>query len=289
MTNQIGIMCGRLSQPIHGRIQSFPFNTWKTEFKKASTCGFEVIEWVFDSIENNPILEDTGIKEIKSLSEENQITVKSVCADFFMDNLLFNVNEFNLQRNLGILIKLINNCQKLNIKILEIPLLEFSSIKNHNFQNQLISNMQKILPIAHDNDVKLTLETDLNPKYFRNLLLQFNHEYIAANYDIGNSTSNGFDIKTELETLFPWIANIHIKDRLLHGNTVPLGTGDVDFESFFLILSKLNYNEDFIIQGAREDLDYKKIDPKITCEKYLKFVLKYTDKYLNGIKRNNIQ
>ena len=288
MTNQIGIMSGRLSPPFNGKIQSFPINTWQSEFKKASSCGFEVIEWVFDSIEKNPILDDNGIKEIKSLSEENQIQVKSVCADFFMDNHLFNVSEFNLERNLQILTNLITNCQKLEIKILEIPFLESSSINNQNYQNQVISNLQKILPLAHDNDVKLTLETDLNPTSFRDLLLQFNNENIAVNYDIGNSTSNGFEIKTELEILFPWIANIHIKDRLLHGHTVPLGTGDVNFESFFSIISKLNYNEDFIIQGAREDLENTKIDPDTTCEKYLKFVMKYTNKYLNEINGNNV-
>lgn len=289
MTNQIGIMSGRLSASFNKKIQSFPINTWKSEFEKASSCGFEVIEWVFDSIEKNPILDDDGIKEIKFLSEENQIQVKSVCADFFMDNHLFNVSEFNLERNLQILTNLIINCQKLDIKILEIPFLESSSINNQNYQNQVISNLQKILPLAHDNDVKLTLETDLNPKSFRDLLLHFNHENIAANYDIGNSTSNGFEIKIELEILFPWIANIHIKDRLLHGRTVPLGTGDVNFESFFSIISKLNYNEDFIIQGAREDLENTEIDPKTTCEKYLKFVMKYTNKYLNEINGNNVQ
>lgn len=52
---KIGIMQGRLSKPNNDKIQSFPVNSWKQEFEKASKCGFEVIEWVFDHSEN-PLL-----------------------------------------------------------------------------------------------------------------------------------------------------------------------------------------------------------------------------------------
>ena len=96
MTNQIGIMSGRLSSPFNGKIQSFPINTWKSEFKKASSCGFEVIEWIFDSIEKNPILDENGIKEIKSLSEGvNPLRMRR-------DNLIFYcpVGGQNLEREI---------------------------------------------------------------------------------------------------------------------------------------------------------------------------------------------
>ena len=46
--NKIGIMQGRLSPPIDGRIQAFPINDWESEFEKASKIGFDCIEWIFD-------------------------------------------------------------------------------------------------------------------------------------------------------------------------------------------------------------------------------------------------
>ena len=44
----IGIMQGRLSPPIKGRIQAFPSQTWQKEFYLARDCGFSHIEWVLD-------------------------------------------------------------------------------------------------------------------------------------------------------------------------------------------------------------------------------------------------
>ena len=41
---RIGIMQGRLSKPINGKIQSFPKNSWENEFYLAKDIGFELIE-----------------------------------------------------------------------------------------------------------------------------------------------------------------------------------------------------------------------------------------------------
>ena len=100
-----------------------------------------------------------------------------------------------------------------------------------------------------------------------------------ANYDVGNSTSNGFDVKLELELLKPWIVNIHIKDRKKFGNTVSLGTGNTNFDRFFSNLQKIGYDGDLIIQGAREDLLDHSVKPEDTCKGYLDFVRHYLHKY----------
>lgn len=273
----IGIMGGRLSEPIGNEIQSFPKNSWKEEFSKAAYCGFDLIEWVFDLYDKNPILDNDGIKEINFLSEKYSIMITSICADFFMTKKLFNESEFELEKNLSVLKKLICNCNKLRIKILEIPLIDSSSLQNNDAELQLVKNLQKILPILEQNDVKLTFETDLPPNSFRKFLELFEHQNIKANYDTGNSAALGYNVKEELEILGKFITNIHIKDRIYRGNTVPLGTGDTNFELFFSILQHINYQGDFVIQGAREN---KSLKPEAICKKYLEFVKKYVDKYL---------
>ena len=278
--NRIGIMSGRLSLPIGKQIQAFPQYSWKEEFAKASNYGFELIEWIFDLYEKNPILDDIGIKEIKSLSQKYEIRVNSICADYFMEKMLFNVTNFELEQNLKVLKELIKKCYELEIEILEIPLVDSSSLKNKNTEEQLVINLQKILPICEENNVKLTLETDLPPHSFKELLSRFNTANIKANYDTGNSAASGYDLKEELTILSPWIANIHIKDRKLHGDTVPLGTGDTNFDMFFSTIRQINYNGDLIIQGAREFNDLG-VKPEVTCRKYLLFVKQYVDKYLS--------
>lgn len=91
-------MCGRLSPQIDDKIQIFPTAHWKNEFKIASDCRFDSVEWIFD-LEQNPILEERGLIEMKKLSTEYDVKVNSLCCDYFMERLLFNVNEFDLNKN----------------------------------------------------------------------------------------------------------------------------------------------------------------------------------------------
>ena len=191
--------------------------------------------------------------------------------------MLYGVPKNELEKNLNILKHLIHKCSKLGIKILEIPLVDSSSIKTVKDEDEFIFNIQKIIPLLESNDIFLTLETDFPPRKFEQFIGKFDHPNIKANYDIGNSTSLGYNLKEELEIMNQWIINIHIKDRLFKGPSVPLGKGNVDFETFFLTLSKINFKGDLIIQSARLD-DYEK--PEVTCKKYLKFVNQYVDKYL---------
>ncbi len=273
--SKIGIMSGRLSEKTDEQIQLFPTHTWKDEFEKASKCGFELIEWIFDIVPNNPVMNNRQIKEIGFLSKEFGVGINSICADYFMKEKLFSVSKSEIEKNLEILENLIYNCHELGIKILEIPLVDNSSLKTDQDKNEIFENLEKILPVAEKNYVELTLETDLPPELFKDLINSFNHPNIKVNYDTGNSTSLGYDIQEELKSIGTWISNIHIKDRKRHGNTVPLGSGDTNFEMFFSELQKINYKGDFIIQGAREEPE---ISPEETCIKYLKFVKKYIDK-----------
>lgn len=272
---KIGIMNGRLSPPIDNHIQFFPVNTWRDEFQIARDCGFDAIEWVFD-LNPNPILQNDGINEINLLSKKYDVKVTAVCADYFMQKMLFNVGKSELEQNLIILKKLIQQCSKLDITMLEIPFVDSSSLKTQSDKDQIIANLQQMVDFANSQNVKITLETDLPPNDFKSLLEKFGPN-IGANYDTGNSASLGYNAKEEIQTLQPWLANIHIKDRLYHGNTVMFGTGSTDFDLVFSTLAKINYDGQLIIQGARED--QKMIKPQDTCKKYLEFVKNYVTKY----------
>jgi len=278
MKNKLGIMLGRLSPPINNSIQAFPVNSWKNEFKKAEEIGFEKIEWIFDT-QINPMMNNSGINEIKKHAEKFSIEINSVCADYFMEKKLFSESSSNLTQNIETLKNLIHNCHKLEIPIIEIPLVDASTIQEKQNELEFTQNIEEILSIASEYNTLISLETDLEPSRFSKLLTELNHPNLKINYDIGNSISNGFNPESEIIQLGSWIVNIHVKDRLRYGNTVSLGTGDVNFEQFFLLLQKIEYDHDIIIQGAREDLENNLISPEETCSKYLKFVRQYLDKH----------
>jgi len=192
-----------------------------------------------------------------------------------MDNLL-STNDYKSNKNLEILKKLIINANKLNIKIVEIPFVDSSSLKSKEQIRILEKKMLEIIPMLEKNQMIIGLETDLNPREFTELLERINHPNIQANYDSGNSASLGYNVYEEFELLGKWIKNIHIKDRIVNGGTVPLGDGDVDFDVLFTLIKKYDYSGDLIIQGSR----IKKELPEETCKKYNTFVKHYVDKYL---------
>ena len=274
---KIGIMQGRLSEPTNNQIQSFPQDTWKTEFEKAHQCGFQMLEWIFDDI-SNPLMNNSEIDEIILLSQKHDISINSVCADYFMNEKLFNVSDSELKKNFSVLNNLIIQCDKIGVKIIEIPLVDSSSLQNKDNQNEFIQNLTTFLSKLSSNII-INLETDLPPVEFKILLENFKDFHVCANYDTGNSASLGYSVDDEITLLEPWLKNIHIKDRLYKGQTVPLGNGDANFESFFLQLSKIHYHGDLIIQGARNLFDTS-LSPMDISTHYFEFVNQYVDKYL---------
>jgi len=270
----IGVMQGRLSPMINSQIQAFPYEYWEKEFKIASENNIDSIEWIIDEYEN-PITDDTQIYEIKKLSSKYNVKINSLCCDFFMNNLLFRISQNEQRKNLLVFKKLIKNADSLGIKILEIPLVDSSSMKNEEEEEELINNLKEITQNAKDLGILIGLETDYSPQKILKLLKKIDDENIVLNYDTGNSASLGFDPKEELVLLGKYIKNIHIKDRKLHGNTVPLGEGNVDFDLFFSTLKEIDYKGDLILQGAR----IKNEKPEITCTKYRDFIMKYIERY----------
>jgi len=270
-------MQGRLSKQHNNKIQNFPIDSWRKEFETAMYCELETIEWIFDEIQPNPILTSEGISEINQLMKKNNISINSICADYFMNKKLFEESEIEIEKNVEILKKLILQATKLEISMIEIPLVDSSSLKTDENKNQIINSLEKVSSLAEKNSVNIVLETDLNPNDFREFLISFNHPCIFANYDSGNSASLGYNVNEELIILKKWIKNVHVKDRRFKGGTVPLGTGDTNFVQFFSTLNKIEYSDDLIIQGAR--FNENEVTPEQTCKTYQKFVKEYVDNF----------
>ncbi len=91
----------------------------------------------------------------------------------------------------------------------------------------------------------------------------------------------GFDPVEEIHLLGEFIVNVHIKDRVKGGGTVPLGFGDTDFSSVFTALKKINYSEDLILQAARQDLKEHKVKKGIT--KTIKDYIAFIEPYIKEI------
>ena len=107
------------------------------------------------------------------------------------------------------------------------------------------------MPFAEETGVELHLETSLGPAEFARLLDGVPNPNLKVNYDSGNSASLGYAPADEFAAYGDRIGSVHIKDRVLNGGTVPLGTGDTDFPALFSGLEKIRYQGDFTLQVAR--------------------------------------
>ena len=252
LTNEIGIMQGRLSPRIDGKIQAYPASTWQKEFEIAQEIGYAAIEWIVEKpVETNALMTDSGKAEIKKVIVSTGVRIDYVCADIFMQQPLVRMTEETKSQNKDYLLKILKNAKEVGAIGVEIPFVDNSSIKNEKEKQEFIEAMQDAFKLAKDLDIKISLETDLSPRAFKELLEQIDLDFIQANYDIGNSASLGFDPEEELDAYGQRILNVHVKDRKLGGTTVPLGTGNAKIDLVIQKLQEFGYSGGLTMQAAR--------------------------------------
>jgi len=241
----IGIMQGRLLPPEDNRIQAFPRNRWQEEFALAAEAGLQCIEWIYDlyGADVNPIASDEGIRTIRRLADEHCVAVNSLCADYFMDR-----PELDPRK----LIWLFERCRFAGISRLVLPFVDASRILDSAHAERVVTMLREVLPDVQLNRVEIHLETSLDPRSFADLLDALPNPLFRVNYDSGNSASLGYSPVEEFAAYGERIGSIHIKDRMLHGASVPLGTGSADFATIIRELKKISYRGDFVLQAARE-------------------------------------
>ena len=268
-------MQGRLSPSVDGKIQAFPSATWKEEFEFAKEVGFDLIDWVIEArdLDKNPLLTDSGLAEIKRLENETGVKVGAVCADYFMEYPLLRCSEEQRKERLEKVLLFARRLKIAAIPYIELPFVDNSAIQTYEEMKQLVEMFSPILDELKSLSVAISFETSLPPETFGELLRELSHPSARANYDMGNSASLGYRPKDELLAYGEYIVTVHVKDRVLGGVTVPLGTGDADFKTCFEMLNTIGYQGPYILQAARgdEEMSWNK--------KNKDFVLNYLCKY----------
>ena len=163
--NAIGIMQGRLSPPVGGRIQSFPVNTWCEEFSLAREAGLDCIEWLYQKETEpvNPLRTDAGVAEIRRLAEDLGVAVWSVCADYYMSERLVASDGIPRGDAVKHLRWLVGRAALLGVRYIVLPFVDESSLRSPQEVEGLLAVLKSVLPVAEQDGVELHLETDLAP------------------------------------------------------------------------------------------------------------------------------
>jgi hexulose-6-phosphate isomerase len=250
---RLGFMQGRLSPLVDGKIQAFPAGSWRGEFESAKRLGLTRMEWTLDQegLLDNPLMSAAGRAEITQLSRENRLRVYSVCGDCFMHAPFWKSSGAAQERLYETLESVIDATADAGARILVIALVDHGSLENAHQETVLIDGMTRVTPRLRRKGLRVAFESDYPPDRLAALVARFPADIFGVNFDMGNSASLGWDPELEITTLAPRIINVHVKDRVLGGTTVPLGEGNADLPRVFRLLAHCGYQGSLILQTAR--------------------------------------
>lgn len=253
----IGFMQGRLCDRIDGKIQAFPWRDWELEFPRAQDLGLTLMEWTLDQdgLYENPLMTPAGQARIRELGARHGLRVLSLTGDCFMQAPFYKVQGAEREALLKDLRAILDASQKIGIRYVLVPLVDNGSLQTAEHEAALIEGVLPLRQRLVEAGMKIVFESDFGPERLAAFIDRLPQDAFGINYDIGNSAALGFSPAEEIRSYGQRIDNVHVKDRKLHGTTVPLGTGNADFPAVFGALRKAGYAGHFILQTARAEDD----------------------------------
>ena len=253
MNDRIGFLQGRLSPLIEGRIQAFPWSSWRAEFLIGERNGCRLMEWTLDQhrLHENPLLDPAGQAEINTLSESYELAIPSLTADCFMQAPFWKAQgsqRTSLQRDFLAVIKA---CAASGVEMVIVPLVDNGRLESIEQEDTLVTFLAQQSGFLERQGVQVVFESDYDPAELSRFIQRLDPTLFGINYDIGNSAALGFNPIEEITTYGCHVRSVHVKDRMLGGDTVPLGSGAADFETVFGALHQIGYTGHYMLQTAR--------------------------------------
>lgn len=250
---KIGFMQGRLSPLVDGRIQAFPADHWREEFVAADQVGLHIMEWTLDhhNLSTNPLMTSMGRQEIQQLTASHGMAIPSLTGDCFMQAPFWKKTGAARTALLKDFDAVAKSASEASIGILVVPLVDNGSIEAAGQAEALAAELNARADTLRSLKIRVAFESDFRPAELRSLVEQFPADVFGINYDTGNSASMGYDPMREWSTYGQRVFNVHIKDRVRGGTTVPLGEGSCDFSECFAAMRSRGYTGNLILQTAR--------------------------------------
>jgi L-ribulose-5-phosphate 3-epimerase len=251
----IGFMQGRLCERVEGKIQAFPWRDWENEFPAAAAIDLHLMEWTLDQewLYENPLMTADGQERIRELCQQYDVSISSLTGDCFMQAPFWKASgkaRADLQSDF---LAISRACAAVGIRMMVVPLVDNGRLETAEQENILVDFLLAQQLFLAEHQLQVIFESDFKPPELARLIARLPAERFGINYDIGNSAALGFNPAEEFAAYGTQVVNVHVKDRVLGGTTVPLKTGSADFDAVFSALAQQNYQGNFILQTARAD------------------------------------
>lgn len=255
----IGVLQGRLTPSPDGRIQFFPRDSWEEEFPKARGIGFSDIEILiqFGEHDRHPMWTEDGQKRLKEVAAANGIGLPSVHGFFKWRK--------HADESVRALECIIPATANIGASAFLLSFFDENAINSAEDKNEITRVIKPLADLAQESGVKLGLEVEMKAEELKDFIQGMSYPAVGVYYDIGNMASMGVDVPAEIKLLGPLVVGAHVKDRVLGGETVPLGEGAANFPEIFRALRDVGYAGPLVIQGAR---DASRDDVELNWEYY---------------------
>lgn len=253
LARRIGFMQGRLSPQIDGKIQAFPWPHWRDEFPLARELGFARLEWTLDhdDLAANPLMTAEGQAEIRALSAAHGVAVSSITGDCFMQAPFWKATGAARAALVEEMADVIRAGAAVGASIVVVPLVDNGAVSTPAEETALAEGLADLTPLLRETGVRIAFECDYPPVQLAAFIAGFPADVFGINFDIGNSASLGWSPREEIPLIASRLINVHVKDRVLGGTTVPLGQGDAELPLVFEMLGQAGYEGFLILQTAR--------------------------------------
>jgi L-ribulose-5-phosphate 3-epimerase len=250
---RIGFMQGRLCAQVNGMIQAFPWDEWQLEFPRAQALGIDLMEWTLDHarLSENPLLTSEGRARIAALSQQHGVEVGSLTGDIFMQAPFWRVAGAERAQRLAEFERVAEACAAAGIRYIVVPLVDNGAMKTPEEEDTVVAELTQRAAWLAARHLVVVFECDYLPADLARFIARLPAETFGINYDIGNSAALDYDCGAEFAAYGARIRNVHIKDRVKGGTTVPLGTGNANLPRALGLLARSGYTGNFILQTAR--------------------------------------
>lgn len=249
---RIGFMQGRLSPLVDGKIQAFPWPHWQDEFSIAAHVGITLLEWTLDQdrLFENPLMTESGRQRVNKLKAQHGLAIPSLTGDCFMQAPFWKATT-EREKLIRDLRAIVHAAAGIGIGTILIPLVDAGRLENDSQKDGLCRGLALIERDLADLGMQITFESDFPPDKLASFIDGFDPKYFGLTFDIGNSASLGYAFEEEIAAYGARIVNVHVKDRLLGGTTVPLETGNAKLAATIAALEGVGYRGNYILQTAR--------------------------------------
>ncbi len=248
-------MQGRLCECVDGKIQAFPWRDWESEFPAAAAIGLNLMEWTLDQerLHENPLMTTEGQEKIRTLCQKHDLAIPSLTGDCFMQAPFWKIDGLARTDLQSDFMAIGRACAAVGIQMIVVPLVDNGRLETAEQENVLIDFMLAQQSFLSQHNLQVIFECDFTPVELARFIARLPVERFGINYDVGNSAALGFKPTEEFAAYGDRVVNVHVKDRVLGGTTVPLKSGSADFNAVFAALAQKNYQGNFILQTARAD------------------------------------